>query len=109
MNRNDDTVQPGDSPAGLSTGESWPEWFDRHSRTFFIAPAVTLILVFAIFPTFYSILFALSRVKFSPTGLKFRVVWFDNFVNEFTGSEQGHFLGRLEGMGVFGWLFTLAV
>ena len=93
MNRNDDTSQPGDSPAGLSTGESWPEWFDRHSRTFFIAPAVTLILIFAIFPTFYSILFALSRVKFSPTGLRFRFVWFDNFYNEFTGSEQGHFLG----------------
>ena len=109
MNRNDDTRQPGGSPAGLSTGESWPEWFDRHSRTFFIAPAVTLILIFAIFPTFYSILFALSRVKFSPTGLRFRFVWFDNFVNEFTGSEQGHFLGRLEGMGVFGWLFALAV
>jgi multiple sugar transport system permease protein len=109
MNRNDDRYQPGDSPAGLSTGESWPEWFDRHSRTFFIAPAVTLILIFAIFPTFYSILFALSRVKFSPTGLRFRFVWFDNFFNEFTGSEQGHFLGRLEGMGVFGWLFTLAV
>ncbi len=109
MNRNDDTHQPGDSPAGLSMGESWPEWFDRHSRTFFIAPAVTLILIFAIFPTFYSILFALSRVKFSPTGLRFRFVWFDNFVNEFTGAEQGHFLGRLEGMGVFGWLFTLAV
>ena len=109
MNRNDDIRQPGDSPAGLSTGESWAEWFDRHSRTIFIAPAVTLILIFAIFPTFYSILFALSRVKFSPTGLKFRFVWFDNFYNEFTGSEQGHFLGRLEGMGVFGWLFTLAV
>jgi multiple sugar transport system permease protein len=109
MNRNDDTYQPGDSPAGLSIRESWPEWFDRHSRTVFIAPAVTLILIFAIFPTFYSILFALSRVKFSPTGLRFRFVWFDNFVNEFTGSEQGHFLGRLEGMGVFGWLFTLAV
>jgi multiple sugar transport system permease protein len=109
MNRNDDTSQPGDSPAGLSTSESWAEWFDRHSRTLFIAPAVTLILIFAIFPTFYSILFALSRVKFSPTGLRFRFVWFDNFFNEFTGSEQGHFLGRLEGISVFGWLFILAV
>ena len=60
MNRDDDTRQPGDSPAGLSIGESWPEWFDRHSRTIFIAPAVTLILIFAIFPTFYSVLFALT-------------------------------------------------
>ncbi len=37
------------------------EWFDKHARTFFIAPAVVLILIFAIFPTFYSIVFALSR------------------------------------------------
>ena len=47
---------------------------DRHSRTFFIAPAVILILIFAIFPTFYSIVFALSRVKFTANGLRFRFV-----------------------------------
>ena len=109
MNRADGNIQPGVSPAGLSSGESWPEWFDRHSRTFFIAPAVTLILIFAIFPTFYSILFALSRVKFSPTGLKFRLVWLDNFYDQFTGPEQVHFLGRVENMSVFGWLFSFAV
>ena len=55
--------------------ESWGEWFDRHSRTFFIAPAVTLILIFAIFPTFYSIVFALSRVKFSPDSLRNGATW----------------------------------
>ena len=109
MNRADGNIQPGFSPAGLSSGESWPEWFDRHSRTFFIAPAVTLILIFAIFPTFYSILFAVSRVKFSPTGLKFRFVWLNNFYDQFTGPEQVHFLGRVENMSVFGWLFSLAV
>src|SRR5215204_4984991 len=102
-------VQPGDSPAGVLPHESWGEWLDRHSRTFFIAPAVILILIFAIFPTFYSILFALSRVKFSPTGLRFRFVWFDNFINEFTGAEQAHFLGRLEGMSVFGWALFIVV
>ena len=36
--------------------------------TFFIAPAVTLILIFAIFPTIYSIFFALSRVRLPATG-----------------------------------------
>ena len=93
----------------LSYTESWPEWFDRHSRTFFIAPAVSLILIFAIFPTFYSILFALSRVKFSGTGLKFRFVGLDNFLNEFTGPERVHFLGRIETISVFGWLFIFIV
>jgi multiple sugar transport system permease protein len=107
--RAEDKIQPGLSPAGFLTGESWTEWFDRHSRTFFIAPAVTLILIFAIFPTFYSIVFALSRVKFSPTGLRFRFVWFQNFVAQFAGNEQAHFLGRLQNVSFFGWLVTLAV
>lgn len=108
------TVQPGVTPAGTpSTSpvfkESWGEWFDRHSRTFFIAPAVTLILIFAIFPTFYSIVFALSRVKFSPNGLKFRFVWFDNFAAQFSGNEQTHFLGRLTNIGFIGWTFAAIV
>ena len=60
--------QPGLCPGWASAGESWGEWFDRHSRTFFIAPAVVLILIFAIFPTFYSIVFALSRVRFTADG-----------------------------------------
>ena len=101
--------QPGTPPAGFSGGESWGEWMDRHSRTFFITPAVTLILIFAIFPTFYSIVFAISRVRFSPTGLKFRTVWFDNFANQFTGNEQTHFLGRLTGLSIPGWIFSIAV
>ena len=109
MSRTDVIAQPGPSPAGTSLEESWGEWFDRHSRTFFIAPAVTLILIFAIFPTFYSIVFALSRVKFSPNGLLFRFVGFQNFQKQFLTNEQAHFLGRLEGLSVWGWLFSLAV
>jgi multiple sugar transport system permease protein len=89
--------------------ESWGEWFDRHSRTFFIAPAVTLILIFAIFPTFYSIVFALSRVRFSGDGLNFRFVGLQNFQKQFVGNEQVHFLGRIDNMSAFGWLFTAVI
>lgn len=103
-------LQPGEAPAGRGAQrESWPEWVDRHSRTFFIAPAVSLILLFAIFPTFYSIVFALSRVKFTPMGLRFRFVWFDNLTSQFTGSEQAHFLGRFEGTSIVGWLFMAGI
>lgn len=101
--------QPGISPAGLSGGETWGEWFDRHARTFFIAPAVTLILIFAIFPTFYSIVFAMSRVRFTGDGLQFRFVWFQNFAKQFFGNNQVSFLGKLEGIGIFGMLFFVAV
>jgi multiple sugar transport system permease protein len=101
--------QPGTFPAGFGNRESWAEWLDRHSRTFFIAPAVTLILIFAIFPTFYSIVFALSRVRFSPTGLRFRFVGLENFTNQFTGNEQTHFLGRFTSMSATGWIFSAVV
>ncbi|MFN4143909.1 carbohydrate ABC transporter permease [Aestuariivirga sp.] len=102
------TYQPGNSPAGLSRAGGWSEWVDRHSRTFFIAPAVVLILIFAIFPTFYSIVFALSRVRFRASGLQFRFVWFDNFLAQFSGNDQAHFLGRLTEMSILGWTFALA-
>src|SRR5215475_6891725 len=101
------TSQPGISPAGFSRGESWGEWLDRHSRTFFIAPAITLVLLFAIFPTFYTIVFAISHVRFTATGLKFRTVWFENFAAQFIGNQQVHFLGRFTSMSIAGWVFSL--
>jgi multiple sugar transport system permease protein len=101
--------QPGFSPAGLSAGETWGEWSDRHARTFFIAPAVTLILIFAIFPTFYSIVFAMSRVRFTGDGLQFRFVWFQNFAKQFFGNNQVSFLGKTDGVSILGILFFLAV
>ncbi len=109
MSRTDVIAQPGPSPAGTSLEESWGEWFDRHSRTFFIAPAVTLILIFAIFPTFYSIVFALSRVRFTADGLQFRFVGFNNFYKQLFGNDQVHFLGKIEGMGVVGTVFFAVV
>lgn len=109
MSSNTLSSRSGATPAGVSRRESWGEWLDRHSRTFFIAPAVTLILVFAIFPTFYTIAFAISRVRFSPTGLKFRIVWLENFEAQFTGNEQVHFLGRFTSMSIPGWVFCLSV
>jgi multiple sugar transport system permease protein len=101
--------QPGISPAGLSDSETWGEWFDRHARTFFIAPAVTLILIFAIFPTFYSIVFAMSRVRFTGDGLQFRFVWLQNFAKQFFGNNQVSFLGKTDGVGILGVVFFLAV
>lgn len=109
MSRADTMDQPGISPAGLSQRETWAEWFDRHSRTFFIAPAVILILIFAIFPTFYSIVFALSRVRFTGNGLQFRFVGLQNFGKQFFGNDQVHFLGKVDQMSTFGLAFFVAV
>ena len=105
------TSQPGISPADRPQTESWGEWTDRHAGTFFIAPAVTLILIFAIFPTFYSIVFALSRVKFTADGINFRFVGLKNFTRQFAGNDQVHFLGKattptILGLLVFGIVLT---
>jgi multiple sugar transport system permease protein len=99
--------QPGFAPAGQPLRETWGEWVDRHAGTFFIAPAVTLILIFAIVPTVYSIVFALSRVRFTAEGLSVRFVGLKNFARQFFGNDQVHFLGKMTtpnalGLVVFG-------
>jgi multiple sugar transport system permease protein len=99
----DDMGQPGLFPAGTTRRERFAEWVDRHSGTFFIAPCVTLILIFAIFPTIYSIFFAVSRVRFTPDGLQFRYVGFRNFAKQFVGSSEVHFLGRTDPVSIFGY------
>jgi multiple sugar transport system permease protein len=109
MASSDTMGQPGFSPAGHAMSESWGEWFDRHASSFFIGPAVTLILIFAIFPTFYSIVFALSRVRFTGDGLQFRFVWFQNFARQFFGNDQDHFLGKIGTMGAAGGVFFAVV
>ena len=101
--------QPGGIPAGRPAGQRLSEWVDRHSGTFFIAPAVTLILIFAIFPTFYSIVFALSRVRFSGDGLQFRFVGLRNFSKQFFGSSEVHFLGRTDPVSLFGYAIFAAI
>ncbi len=95
--------QPRALSAGASTRDRLGEWVDKHSGTFFIAPCVSLILIFAIFPTIYSIFFAMSRVRWSGDGLKFRYVGFRNFSKQFFGSAEQHFLGRLD-ITFFGWV-----
>lgn len=105
----DSVGQPGYTPAGVTRRERFAEWVDRNSGTFFIAPAVTLILIFAIFPTVYSIFFAVSRVRFTGEGLRFRYVGFRNFAKQFFGSSEVHFLGRTEPVSLFGMAVFIVI
>jgi len=95
-------------PAGAMK-ETWPEWFDRHSRHIFIWPAVLMILVFAIFPTIASVIIALSRIRFAGGGFQVRFVGLQNFARQFVGNDQIHFLGRFNQMSALGWIVSLAV
>jgi len=110
MPSNGSMRQPEFTSAGATRRDRFGEWVDRNSGTFFIAPAVTLILIFAIFPTIYSMFFALSRVKFSGDGLKFRYVGLRNFSKQFVGSAEVHFLGRTEPVNIVGMaIFAIIV
>ena len=110
MPSNDSMRQPELNSAGATRRDRFGEWVDRNSGTFFIAPAVTLTLIFAIFPTIYSMFFALSRVKFSGDGLKFRYVGLRNFSKQFVGSAEVHFLGRTEPVNIIGMvIFAIVV
>jgi multiple sugar transport system permease protein len=80
------------------------------ARTFFIAPAVILILIFAIFPTFY-----VDRLRLEPCPLlsrracRFRFVWFDNFHRPIHWQRADSFPWPPLRMSVLGWIFALAI
>ncbi len=96
------------APTDPGPQESWAEWFDRHSGTIFIAPAVTMILVFAIFPTIASLVIAFSRIKPGADGYNIRFYGLQNFTKQFYGNEQIHFLGRFNEFSALGWVVSLA-
>ncbi len=96
------------SPVVVSRRNQFNEWLDQHSGRLFIAPAVILILLFSIFPTIASLVIAVSRVRLSADGFKFRFVGLQNFTKLFFGNDQIHFLGRFTEMSVIGWVLIIA-
>jgi multiple sugar transport system permease protein len=100
--------RPGAGPPAGAMRETWGEWLDRRSGAVFLAPAVVLILLFAIFPTIASLIIAVSRVRLGGEGFKFRFVWFQNFAKQFAGNDQVHFLGRFTELSVAGWVVAVA-
>lgn len=103
------SARPGGySPVAVSRRDQFREWIDLHSGRLFIAPAVILILLFSIFPTIASLVIAVSRVRLSGEGFRFRFVGLQNFTKLFVGNDQIHFLGRFNEMSVVGWLLIAA-
>ena len=85
------------------------EWLDRHMGRLFLAPAVTLILIFSIFPLVASLILAFSRIRFSGGGFKVRAAGWRNFEKQFFGSEQFHLIGTFTQISILGWIFGLTV
>jgi multiple sugar transport system permease protein len=84
-------------------------WIDQRAGTFFITPAVVMILVFSIFPLVASLIIAVSRIKLRGGGYNVRFVGLRNFEKQFFGSEQYHFLGTFKDVSLFGWALMIVV
>lgn len=82
---------------------SLSEWIDQRAGTFFITPAVVMILIFSIFPLVASLVIAVSRVKLRAGGYQVRFVGERNFTKQIFGSEQFHFLGTFKDISLLGW------
>ena len=105
-------TRPGLALAGIAVSStprrvSISEWIDQRAGTFFITPAVVLILIFSIFPLVASLILAFSRVRLGGGGYKVRFVGFRNFEKQFFGSEQYHFLGKFTEISLMGWVLIL--
>ena len=109
--------RPGEDPAAADVndvtaatrrGRRIAEWFDRQARTLFVMPAVVMILVFSIFPLIATFILSLSRVRLRGGGYRIRYVGTRNYEKQLFGSEQWHFLGTFDGVGVLGWIVAAA-
>ncbi|MDJ0685973.1 MAG: sugar ABC transporter permease [Alphaproteobacteria bacterium] len=88
-------------------GARFSEWLDAQAKTLFIMPAVTLILIFSVFPLVASIVIAFGRVRLRGGGYTYRFVGLRNFEKQLFGSEQYHFLGVFTEISVFGWMMII--
>jgi multiple sugar transport system permease protein len=83
------------------------EWIDYHAGSFFITPAVVMILIFSIFPLVASLVIAVSRIRLRAGGYSVRFVGTRNFEKQIFGSEQFHFLGTFKEVSLLGWVVMI--
>ena len=75
------------------------EWADQRAPAVFILPAITIILVLAIFPLIISLYLSLSRFKFVKGGFSLEYIGWLNYKKLLFGSQQFHFLGTFGKLG----------
>ena len=85
------------------------EWAERQASLVFILPATLVILAFSLFPLLVSAYLAVSRFRLGAGGYELSYVGFANFRKLLIGSEQFHFLGRLEAFGPVEWILLVGV
>lgn len=79
------------------------EWLDAVAPQVLLLPAVLIVLVFALFPLFISILLSFSRFQFVRGGFQVSWVGLANYNKLFFGSEQRHLLGKFTPLNQLEW------
>ncbi len=99
---------PGDLPR-LSVGQRLADRLERAAGSVFIWPAVSVVLLLAVFPLILSLYLSLSRFKFVRGGFEIKFAGLANYRKLLVGSEQKHFLGVFTDPAWLGWLVLILV
>ena len=76
---------------------------DRLAPGVFLLPAVLVVLAMSIFPLIVSLYLSLTRFKLGKGGFSFDFIGTLNYQKLLTGSQQFHFLGKLEPLSPVAW------
>jgi ABC-type sugar transport system permease subunit len=85
------------------TKAQFSDWLDRQAGTVFIGPAVTVVLLFSIFPLLASAWLSLTRFSLQAGGYELSFVGALNYRKLITGSQQFHLLGTAGEMSAPTW------
>ncbi len=107
-----DSAAPQPGPGALprlSVGRRLADRLERAAGSVFIWPAVSVVLLLAVFPLILSLYLSLSRFKFIRGGFEIKFVGLANYRKLLVGSEQKHFLGVFTDPAWLGWLALILV
>lgn len=90
------------------TKAQFSDWLDRQAGTVFIAPAVTVVLLFSIFPLLASAWLSLTRFSLRAGGYELSFVGALNYRKLIAGSQQFHLLGTAGELSAATWVALAA-
>ncbi|MBV7328980.1 sugar ABC transporter permease [Chloroflexi bacterium TSY] len=80
------------------------ERIDRAADDIFIWPAVSILLLFSIFPLIVSLYLSFARINFVRGGVEVEWVGWLNYKRLLTGTQQDRFLGVFDSFSSSGWI-----
>lgn len=93
-------------------GKKWPfsgGGKQGRASSVFIWPALLVVLLLSIFPLLVSLYLSFSRFKFVKGGFEVKWIGWGNYKKLLFGSEQTHFLGKMEQPTALGWIIFIGV